>query len=221
MTNALTTYNDLIENPVARCACMLALDVSSSMAGQPIDELNQGVQRFIEEVREDDFAAQSIELGIVTFGARVDINLPITPAHLVESVAPLTASGSTPMGAATRKALDALEARKQEYRRTGTSYYQPWLVLISDGAPNDAWQGIAARCQAQSAERKLVVLPVGVGSGADLNILGQFSHRPAKQMAGLQFRQFFEWLSASMSRVSQSTPGVAVNLPPTSGWDSI
>ena len=218
---ALSPYADLIENPVARCACMLVLDVSSSMGGQPISELNEAVRRFVAEVQEDEFASQAIELGIVTFGADVCVSLPITPVHLITEVAPLEASGLTPMGLAVEASLQALTARKEEYQRTGTSYYQPWLVLMSDGEPNDAWQATAARCQQFSAERKLVVMPVGIGDNAELAILGAFSHRPAKPLAGLRFREFFQWLSASMSRVSQSTPGVAVSLPSSGGWDQI
>ena len=60
-----------------------------------------------------------------------------------------------------------------------------------------------------------------VQAGADLRVLGEFSNRPAKPLAGLKFREFFVWLSQSMARVSQSTPGTAIKLPATSGWDSI
>jgi uncharacterized protein YegL len=220
-TTALSPYADLIENPVPRCACLLALDVSGSMDGSPIAELNDGVQRFIREVQEDEFASQSIELGIVSFGGQVQISLPITPAHLISGVQPFSASGNTPMGGAVEHALKALAERKEEYQRTGTSYYQPWLVLMSDGAPTDAWQQAALQSRTLAEQRKLVVLPVGVGDSADLAILGQFSNRAAKPLAGMRFREFFQWLSASMSRVSQSTPGTGVKLPPSSGWDQI
>ena len=33
---------DLIENPMPRCACILALDTSGSMSGRPIQELKEG-----------------------------------------------------------------------------------------------------------------------------------------------------------------------------------
>jgi uncharacterized protein YegL len=69
--------------------------------------------------------------------------------------------------------------------------------------------------------RKLAVMPIGV-SGADLNILSQFSNRPAKALAGLKFREFFAWLSANMARVSSSAlTSSQVNLPSTRTWDSI
>ena len=113
-----------------------------------------------------------------------------------------------------------LEQRKAEYKREGVSYYQPWLVLMSDGAPTDDWQQAAEQLRGLAESRKVVSLPIGIGS-ADLDVLSQFSNRPAKPLAGLKFREFFSWLSQSMARVSQSTPGTAVKLPATSGWDSI
>jgi uncharacterized protein YegL len=64
------------------------------------------------------------------------------------------------------------------------------------------------KANAMGQQRKLVVLPVGV-EGADMDTLNQFSHRGAKKLAGLQFNEFFEWLSASMSRVSSSASTTA------------
>ncbi|MGN6627624.1 MAG: hypothetical protein ACTHLN_13480, partial [Tepidisphaeraceae bacterium] len=35
--------NDFAENPEPRCPCVLLLDTSQSMFGQPIQELNEGL----------------------------------------------------------------------------------------------------------------------------------------------------------------------------------
>lgn len=213
--------NDLIDNPSARCACMLVLDTSGSMDGAPIQELNAGLQAFIQQVQDDDIAAYAVDLGVITAGSPVREVMPFTTVSSLQQVAPLTASGTTPLGEAVNLALRRLEERKSQYKRTGVAYYQPWLVIISDGAPTDAWQGAAQSACALAQQRKLVVLPVGV-SGADLNVLGQFSSKPALPLAGLKFREFFQWLSASMSRVSASnSTSASVNLPKTSSWDSI
>lgn len=220
--NAVTTRdNDLISNPSPRCACVLVLDTSASMDGAPIRELNAGLQMFIQAVQEDDVASFSVELSVITAGGCVRSVLPFTTATDIGTIYPLTASGNTPLGEAVELALMQLEQRKQEYRRAGVAYYQPWLVIISDGEPNDSWKAAAQQAQSLSSQRKLVVMPVGV-DGADIDILGQFSSKPAKQLSGLKFREFFEWLSASMSRVSTSaSTSAAVNLPKTDSWDSI
>ncbi len=212
--------NDLIENPTPRCACALVLDTSSSMDGEPIRELNAALAQFIGELKADDFASYAIELCVITFGSEIREQLPFTPAYQVEVNPQLTAGGATPMGEAVGRAVRMLGERKEEYRRQGVSYYQPWLVLMSDGAPTDDWHQAAEQLRGLAESKKVVSLPVGIG-GADLRVLGEFSNRPARPLAGLKFREFFVWLSQSMARVSQSTPGTAVKLPATSGWDSI
>ena len=215
------SHNDLIHNPSSRCACMLVLDTSGSMSGAPIHELNQGLQAFVEAVQEDEMSAYSVEVGVITAGGTVREELPFTTANAIRVVSPLVADGVTPLGAAVELALHRLEERKAAYKRAGVAYYQPWLVIISDGEPTDSWQAVAQQTSALSQQRKLVVMPVGVQQ-ANMATLGQFSSRPAKHLADLKFREFFEWLSASMSRVSASnSTSSAVTLPTTDTWGSI
>ncbi|MDA3878001.1 MAG: VWA domain-containing protein [Halothiobacillus sp.] len=214
-------FSDLIENPSPRCACLLVLDTSSSMSGAPIDELNEGLRTFIHELQKDEVAAFSVELAIIEFGAQVREVLPFTTVAGLDNVPSLEANGMTPMGSAVELALQKLEERKESYKRAGVAYYQPWMVLISDGAPNDAWSQAAVQAKTLASTRKLVSLPIGV-QGADLSVLGEFSNKPAVPLSGLKFHEFFVWLSASMSQVSASnstTAGVA--LPAMDSWGSI
>lgn len=216
-----TSHNDLIDNPSPRCPVALVLDTSGSMSGEPIAQLNAGAQLFIDEVKRDDLARWSVELGVFTAGGRADCLLDFTGVEQIAGIAPMGATGSTPLGEATRMALDRLEARKAQYRKAGVPYYQPWLVIISDGAPTDHWQDSAQRARELSASRKLVSLPIGV-SGADLGVLSAFSSKPAVALDGLKFRELFLWLSASMASVSASTSSDAtVQLPPIDSWGSI
>jgi len=218
---ALTLNDDLIENPSPRCACMVVLDTSGSMGGAPIDQLNIGLQNFIQSLQKDDVAACSVEVGVITAGGHVTEQLPFTTAMNIDQVQAFQATGGTPLGEAVSLALQKLEARKQTYRNAGVAYYQPWLVIISDGAPTDGWEHAATQAQQMSANRKLVCLPIGV-AGADLNILGRFSAKAAKSLDGLKFNEFFEWLSASMSRVSASaSTSATVQLAPTDSWSVI
>lgn len=213
--------SDLIENPTARCACALVLDTSSSMAGAPITELNSGVAQFMDALRSDDFASYAVEVGVFTFGGAVTEELSFTPAYQISGNPLLMASGGTPMGQAVDLAIERLESRKHEYKRAGVSYYQPWLVLMSDGAPTDEWKATARRLCDLSEKRKITVLSIGIGASASLEVLGQFSSRPAKTLAGIKFREFFQWLSQSMVRVSQSTPGLGVPLTATDSWECV
>ena len=218
LTNHSNSRNDLIDNPSSRCACELVLDISGSMSGEPIRALNAGVQAFIEALKADEMSSFSVELSVITAGGRVVEELPFTTACNISEFRSLSASGATPLGEAVSLALKRLEERKAQYKRSGVAYYQPWLVIISDGAPTDNWQAAAQKALALSQASSLVVLPVGV-AGADLNILGQFSHRGAKPLVGLKFRELFEWLSASMASAGPppTPPALLWSCPPLAG----
>lgn len=122
--------SDFASNPEPRCPCILLLDVSGSMSGRPINELNAGLVTFRDELLADSLALKRVELGIVTFGP-VHVEQPFTSAaNFFPPI--LFAQGDTPMGAAITKALDMVEERKREYRANGISYYRPWIECRRD-----------------------------------------------------------------------------------------
>lgn len=218
--------SDLINNPLPRCATILALDVSGSMVGDPIKQLKAGALKFIRTVKEDDIASASLELAIVLFGGdNAKLLVPFTNlsddnVNWHEIISNIDADGSTPMGEAVELSLNLLEKRKEEYKNNGVSYYQPWFVMITDGEPTDSeWEKAARRLY--NAEQNKRVFPMVVGTeDADFYNLEKFVSEPI-QLEGLKFQEFFSWLSASMSRVSTSVVGEEVTLPPKTGWQAL
>ena len=60
--------DDFADNPEPRCPCVLLLDTSGSMQGDPIDQLNAGIRAFKTELMADSLALKRVEISIVTFG---------------------------------------------------------------------------------------------------------------------------------------------------------
>lgn len=210
--------NDFAENPEPRCPCVLVLDVSGSMSGESIRELNAGLAVFQDELASDSLAMKRVDVAIVTFGP-VKIEQPFTAA--ANFVAPtLTAAGMTPMGEAITEALRLVEDRKQEYRSNGISYYRPWVFMITDGGPTDAWKTAAQAVAEGEKEKKFAFFAIGV-KGAEMDTLRQISTREPLPLEGLKFRELFSWLSSSLKSVSRSTPGTEVQLESPKGWASI
>lgn len=59
------------ENAEPRCPCVLLLDVSGSMQGQAISQLNAGLQLYKDELASDSLAAKRVEVAIISFGGQV------------------------------------------------------------------------------------------------------------------------------------------------------
>lgn len=158
----LLRKEDLVNNPAPRVPICLCLDTSGSMGAveeggirtgetlyedgkewslvtggrSRIDELQKGVKHFYESIREDEMAALSAEICIVTFDSEAKCILDFANIERQGTIPQLEAIGDTSMGEGVNLALDLLEQRKDEYKDKGVDYYQPWLVLMTDGFPN-------------------------------------------------------------------------------------
>ena len=108
---------EFADNPEPRCPCVLLLDNSWSMNGQPIVELNEGLASFKEELLADSLAAKRVEIAIVSFGPVQVVNSFQTAEHFTPPE--LTAQKDTPMGLAIMQGLELLSQRKALYREHG------------------------------------------------------------------------------------------------------
>jgi uncharacterized protein YegL len=215
---------ELASNPEPRCPCVLLLDTSGSMGGQPITALNLGLKAYQQDLLADSLAAQRVEVAIITFGGRVQVEAPFMGAeHFNPPI--LRADGDTPMGSAILQGIDLVAQRKQTYKSSGLHYFRPWIFLITDGAPTDEWKLAAERVRAGEQAQAFAFFAVGV-EGANLEVLSQIAVRPPLKLQGLSFREMFVWLSQSQRSVSRSQPGEEARVQftnPTSpgGWASL
>lgn len=213
---------EFAENPEPRCPCILLLDTSGSMSGEPIKALNEGLQTFKDDITKNDLAQKRVEVAVISFDSEVNVVENFVTADQFE-VPVLTAQGLTRMGDAINKALDLLQERKSAYRDNGIPYYRPWVFMITDGSPQgeapEAIDKAKQRVKEEEDNRRVAFFAVGV-EGADLDSLRQIIVREPVKLQGLNFREMFLWLSNSMQQVSQSRPGEQVPLSPV-GWGSV
>lgn len=213
---------EFAENPEPRCPCILLLDTSGSMGGAPIDALNAGLQTFCEELNKDDLARKRVEVAIVSFDSQVKVIQDFVTADRFEAPI-LRAQGMTSMGTGIDQALDLIADRKFQYRNNGITYYRPWVFLITDGEPqgesDEAVRRAIDRIRDDETAKRVAFFAVGV-ENANMRRLSEISVRAPLKLKGLNFRELFVWLSASMQRVSNSKPDEQVPLPPP-GWGEV
>ena len=210
---------DLVEftdNPEPRCACVLLLDTSGSMYGPPIQALNMGVSAFKDELEGDPLASLRVETAIVSFDSSVELVQDFATVDSLNTPE-LHPGGGTAMASGVNFAIDRVEERKQSYREAGISYYRPWIVLITDGASGEPMDAASERVRQAEEAKQLAFFAVGV-EGADMAELNRLAPRGAMPLNGLAFKEFFVWLSSSMTRVSSSRVDDEISLPDPSGW---
>lgn len=228
----MADFNFSVETPSnysEKTICCFVVDTSGSMDGNPIKALNQGLQDFYSEISADENTSQMLEVALVEFNSNVET---ILRPDLVEnfSMPELCTTGTTKLVDGVNESIKLVEARKAWYKQTGQKYKRPWVILITDGAPDSGQDvnALAAKIEADTKSKKYVFLPVGV-EGADMQVLQKISgyiqgdgnswnQMPALKLEGLKFKDFFKWVSASMSLISASSEDAKINLPTTSDW---
>jgi len=180
--------------------------------GNPYQAIEYRLNELHFLIKSNDDTRSATDIAIVTFGQKVEIVMPFGKISRDNPFPEITASTTlTPIGEGILTGLELLNARKEGYKDLGIKYYQPWLVVITDGAPQGpnamANMELAIKaCNEMESKDKLVVFNIGVGSGADLDILKRLSVKREEpiSVASAEFSKLFEFLGSSSSSVISS-----------------
>lgn len=198
---------------------VLLLDTSSSMnAGgeqSKIAELDSAVRDMIKDFANEEQLETEIQVSVITFGYNgVQLALPYTNASKVE-MKKLEAQGNTPMGMALRMAKDMIEDKET----TPSRAYRPLVILCSDGAPNDDWEGPMDNFIKDGRSSKCDRMAMAIGSDANETVLKRFiegTENPlfyAKDASSMH--KFFKFVTMSVATRSHSqNPNVIMKIEP-------
>ena len=97
--------------------------------------------------------------------------------------------------------------------------YRPTLVLVSDGLPNDEWEGPLERLFGSERAAKAERFALGIGADADHDMLRRFLDDPEGRVfeahEGREIRKFFRWVTMSVTSRSRSAePNRTVDVDP-------
>lgn len=182
-----------------------------------MNELNTGFQRFISDILADPLAKLAADVAVMTFARTITTVKEFGPIRESDTGLKISTSqkNETLLGEAIELALTELDNRKRTYQEHGVEYYQPWLVVMTDGVPTSTrHRELEGRLRELTTNRKLSVFVFGIGH-ADLSELCSISPgRPPMQINDQKFTELFAWLSQSVRMACMSVPGDGVSLSP-------
>jgi uncharacterized protein YegL len=147
------------------------LDVSTSMIGSKIGELNHAVKETLPAMKTvaDDNPNAAVEVMVLTFATSTTWVTP-APVPLADfSWTDLGASGATSMGAAMKEMAIQLGTTNMPDRAL-----PPVVVLVTDGAPTDDFGSGLRAFQQEAWAKHSIRLGIAIGADADLGTIRQF-----------------------------------------------
>jgi uncharacterized protein YegL len=182
---------------------VLLLDVSSSMSGDKIENLNKAVEDMLDTFAQEEKMETEILVSVITFGNQVELQVPYTKASQVQWQG-LQANGMTPMGTALKMAKAMIEDKET----TPSRAYRPTVVLVSDGQPNDSWERPLEDFISEGRSSKCDRMAMAIGRDADETVLKRFIDGTPHDLfyaenAG-QLHEFFQRVTMSVTMRTQS-----------------
>jgi len=182
---------------------VLLLDVSSSMSGDKIENLNKAVEEMLDIFAQEEKMETEILVSVITFGNQVELHVPYTKASQVQWQG-LQANGMTPMGTALKMAKVMIEDKET----TPSRAYRPTIVLVSDGQPNDSWERPLEDFISEGRSSKCDRMAMAIGHDADETVLKRFIEGTPHDLfyaenAG-KMHEFFQRVTMSVTMRTQS-----------------
>ena len=195
---------------------ILLLDVSGSMHGAKVQNLNEAVKNMLETFRDTENGETEIHVAVITFGAEVKLHQALAITGDIKWH-DLTASGGTPLGTALKMAKAMIEDKNVVPSRA----YRPTVVLVSDGRPGDSWKQPLDDFIGKGRSSKCDRMAMAIGADADEDVLGKFIEGTKNPLFyaenAKQLRDFFKFVTMSVTiRTQSQNPDV---VPEPSGID--
>lgn len=152
------------------------IDKSGSMSGGKIQSVNDAIENLIpmvQEISENNPDAE-VKISALQFSddAEWTYDEPRSPEDF--SWIPIVAGGMTSLGAACRL-LEKNLHRENGFMNSKAGYLAPVIILMSDGGPNDDFEGGLAVLKKNSWFKHAIKIAIAIGEDADKDVLAEFT----------------------------------------------
>ena len=196
------------------------VDVSESMVGEPIKQVENGMRQIIQELRTDPYALETAFVSIIAFAGKAISLSPLTELYkFYPPTFPI--GGGTSLGAALNFLMDDIDKNVVKTTAEMKGDWKPIIFLFTDGTPTDNPSEAFARWN-QKYSRKANLVAISIGNNVNTQLLGQISDNVLRlnETDEMSFKAFFKWVTASIKATSVSVSDMGddtLTLAPTSG----
>lgn len=180
------------------------VDVSESMVGDPIKQVEDGMRQIIQELRTDPYALETVFVSIIVFAGKAKILSPLTELYkFYPPTFPI--GGGTSLGAAMNFLMDEMDKSIVKTTPEIKGDWKPIVLLFTDGTPTDNPTASFVRWN-QKYRRMVNLVAISIGDNVNTQTLGQISDNVMRlnETDDVSFKAFFKWVTASIRITSAS-----------------
>ncbi|MFB2119801.1 TerY-C metal binding domain-containing protein [Parapedobacter sp. 2B3] len=180
------------------------IDVSESMVGEPIEQVQDGIATIIKELKTDPYALETVWVSIIGFAGKGKV---ITPLQDVITFYPakIPIGSGTSLSSGMNELMNAIdkEVTKATYEQKGD--WKPIVFLFTDGIPTDNTDNEIERWNA-NYRRKTNLVAISIGENTNYNLLGKLSDNVLRfnNTDANSYKEFFKWVTASIKATSEN-----------------
>lgn len=196
------------------------VDVSESMVGEPIQQVQDGMRMIVQELRTDPYALETAFISVIAFAGKAKTLQPLTELYkFYPPIFPI--GGGTSLGIALDFLMDDMDKSLVKTTTEQKGEWKPIVFLFTDGTPTDDPTSAFARWNSKY-RRKANIVAISIGDNVNTQMLGQISDNVLRlnKTDEMSFKAFFKWVTASIKATSVSVTDVGdddVKLAPTNG----
>jgi uncharacterized protein YegL len=193
-----------MSNYARRLPIYILVDCSESMAGDALTALKNGLNAMISDLRANPIALETVAISLITFASTAKQVIPLTDI-LKFQVPKLRLGSGTALGAALELWEERMNSEVIKTSAEQKGDYKPICFILTDGEPTDSWEEIADKIRTTILGKKANIIAVACGEDADTAKLRRITETVVllKKVTPGAFSKFFQWISASVSTVSE------------------
>lgn len=180
------------------------IDISESMVGEPIQQVEEGLSTIIQALKTDPHALETVFVSIIVFAGQPKTLVPLQ--EIVSFYPPKFPIGSgTSLSRGLGHLMHELRSNivKTTYEVKGD--WKPIVFLFTDGVPTDDSQAAINEWK-QNWQRTANLIAISFGNETDTKLLGELTENVLhfKNTNVQSYKEFFKWVTDSIKTSSIS-----------------